>query len=252
MYKVWIMTNLIDHRVDPSKLREIRLYFKNKHNKTFTTRYRNLCLSLAILVSTIITSTFFYTYNSRPAEAIEFGLGNNYEEVIAMNERFSGNVPLSISSITTSNISGDERVVALLIFLTKYNSPMATPSVAKAFVDSADKYGFGDKWHLLPAIAGIESGFGRLIPYHGNKSSYNAWGWSGGSKYGRWSYFESWEDAINQISKGIANGYKNTNFEPEKMMATYCPPCALPKNKGIWAKAVNGYIKELQNIHDSL
>lgn len=247
------MNNLIEDRVHPLKLLEIRRIINNSagYNKFFK-RVRSIAISLALLIFFTLSSIFISYNRSNKVEAIEFGLGNNYEEVIALNQSLGGNVPISLTNISTANLAGDKRVVALLIFLEKYKSPMAQPSVAKKFVESADKYGFGDKWYLLPAISGIESAFGRLIPSYRDISSYNAWGWSGGSKYGRWSYFASWEDAVEQVSRGIAEIYSDTNFDPEKMMARYCPPCALPENNRIWARTVKLYINEQIEIYKSL
>jgi hypothetical protein len=246
------MNNLIEDRVNPIKLLEIRNGINHHYKNQFSKRIRSIVTSLIVLALLVSLSTIVYYNRSEKAEAIGFGLGNNYEEVIALNQSLAGNVPLSLTNISTSNMAGDKRVVALLIFLEKYKSPMAQPSVARTFVESADKYGFGDKWYLLPAISGIESAFGRLIPYYRNISSYNAWGWSGGSKYGRWSYFASWEDAVDQVSRGIAEGYSDTNFDPEKMMARYCPPCALPENNRIWARTVKLYMNEQIEIYKSL
>ncbi len=246
------MNNLIADRVNPLKLLEIRRIINITEHNDFVRRARSVSIGLAMLVLFTLYSTIISSNKSSKVEAIEFGLGNNYEEVIALNQSLAGNVPLSLTNISTSNMAGDKRVVALLIFLEKYKSPMALPNVARKFVESADKYGFGDKWYLLPAISGIESSFGRLIPYSGNILSYNAWGWSGGSKYGRWSYFASWEDAVEQVSRGIAEVYSDTNFDPEKMMARYCPPCALPENNKIWAKTVRLYINEQIEIYKSL
>lgn len=241
------MNNLIDHRVRREKLESIR----NSQSKPKSRFNIKFVFTFLLLIATV-SATFYFVSNNQKAQAVEFGLGNDYEEILALNDQFSNNVPLSTDSISTSSIKGDKRVVALYLFLQKYKSPMATPSIAKAFIDSADANGFGGKWYLLPAISGIESGFGKLIPYTGKISSYNGWGWSGGSKYGRWSYFASWEDAATQISKGIAKGYASTGFDPIKIMQTYCPPCARPESKGIWAKTVNRYIDEMLATYKSL
>lgn len=234
------MTNLIKDRVK-SKVKESDKQTRVRFIKN------NIILSI-ILALVVVVSLAYYLVYPQPVKAEEFGLGNNYDEIIALNNQFSGNVPLSIDSITTDSTLGDKRVVALYLFLRKYNSPMASPEIAKAFVDEADTNGFGDKWTLLVAISGIESGFGRIIPYHYKISSYNAWGWSGGSKYGRWSYFDSWVHAVKVVSKGLSR-YGVNNLVPERMMSTYCPPCAHPDNKGKWAKTVNQYINEIKQIH---
>jgi hypothetical protein len=243
------MKNLIDHRISPEKLIKIRESIKKNQNKP---KRNFLGLFSAILLAVFISSFAYFHFESNQAEAVQFGLGNNYEEILRLNEEFANNVPLSIDSISVANRQGDKRVVALLLFLQKYSSPMATPSVAQAFIDHADKNGFGDKWEILPAIAGIESAFGRLIPRTADKLSYNAWGWSGGSKYGRWSYFDSWEDAVAKVSAGLAKGYSRTGYDPMKMMASYCPPCARPENNAIWARTVKRFIAEMNEIYKSL
>jgi cell division protein FtsL len=243
------MNNLIENKVNPQKLQTIRQNVQNGSSKI--NKSLRLFLSIFTAVLLIAVSVYFVS-NSQKALAVEFGLGNNYEEIIELNDSLATNVPLSINSISTSESKGDKRIVALLLFFEKYRSPMAHSSVAKAFVESADKNGFGDKWYLLPAISGIESSFGRIVPRTGNVLSYNGWGWSGGSKYGRWSYFSSWEDAAEKVSKGMAEGYGRTGLAPEKIMVSYCPPCAHPSNKGIWAKTVNKYIAEMKAIHASL
>jgi hypothetical protein len=204
-------------------------------------------LSFLIFIFLAASGLTFTAYRHK-ANAATFGLGNDYNQILELNDRLSNNVPVSIETISTSHTNGDKRVVALLIFFQKYNSPMASSSVAKAFIDNADKNGFGDRWALLPAISGIESGFGKIIPRKRDHTpSYNAWGWGGP---GNWHYFSSWEDAAAKISTGIARGYGATNLNPERMMASYCPPCA--KSGGAWAKHVNMYIAELNSIYKSL
>jgi hypothetical protein len=204
--------------------------------------------AVVILVLAITaTGTFTFTARTNKAEAATFGLGNDYNQILELNERLSNNVPVPIETISLTHTTGDKRVVALLLLFQKYQSPMASPSVAKAFVDSADRYGFGDKWALLPAISGIESAFGKITPYKPGKPSHNAWGWGGP---GNWHYFESWEDAADKISRGIARGYGATGLNPERMMASYCPPCA--KSGGHWAKVVNQYMAEANAIYKSL
>lgn len=210
-------------------------------------KYKKISIAFLVL-SIIFTGLVTVVGKSHRAEAATyFGLGNDYNEIIQLNENLSNNVPVPIQSISMTHTTGDKRVVALLLFFQKYNSPMASASVAKAFVDAADQNGFGDKWQLLPAISGIESAFGKITPRKANKPSYNAWGWGGP---GNWHYFTSWEDAAEKISRGIAKGYGATGLVPERMMASYCPPCA--KSGGHWAKAVNGYMNELTNIYKSL
>lgn len=234
--------NLIRNQVDIKRLLQ-------KPNTTHKFSFKKL-IAPVLLICVIISTFFIYSAQDSQVEAAPFGLGNDYEQIIALNEKAAKIVPLPVDTIGMTQNGGDKRVVALLIFLQKYHSPMASFPIAKAFVESADKNGFGDKWYLLPAISGMESGFGKVIPYSGKTSSYNGWGWSGGSKKSRWSYFASWEDAARRISAGVAKGYGLQNLTPERMMASYCPPCA--KSGGRWAKVVNMYIAEMQGIYKGL
>jgi hypothetical protein len=224
---------------------------KNKLMHLLSVTVESLRYITTVLVFIALFATYFVYKGSRDqAHALPFGLGNDYLEVVELNEKFANTVPIPMESIQTTHQVGDKRVIALHTFLQKYNSPMRDIAVAKAFIENADKNGFGDSWWLLPAIAGIESGFGRLIPYVGGKSTFNAWGWSGGCQASRWSCFNSWEDAIAKVSTGMAKGYGAQNLDPNRIMAAYCPPCAA--SGGAWAKHVNGFIVEMNRIYKTI
>jgi hypothetical protein len=110
------MKNLIDHRISPEKLIKIRESIKKNQNKP---KRNFLGLFSAILLAVFISSFAYFHFESNQAEAVQFGLGNNYEEILRLNEEFANNVPLSIDSISVANRQGDKRVVALLLFLQK-------------------------------------------------------------------------------------------------------------------------------------
>jgi hypothetical protein len=80
--------------------------------------------------------------------------------------------------------------------LAKYHSPMI--GEADTFIRACKKYNLD--CYLLPAIAGLESGFGNMI-YPG---TYNAFGWGGGM-----TYFSSWEEGIMTVAKGLRENYYN-------------------------------------------
>jgi len=63
---------------------------------------------------------------------------------------------------------------------------------AASFIKIADANGLD--WRLLPAIAGVESTFGRFTP----SGSHNAYGWHNGNYY-----FKSWSAASEYVAKGI-------------------------------------------------
>ena len=93
----------------------------------------------------------------------------------------------------------DNRVKIIKNFLDKYNSPLA--KYANTFVERADNYGID--WKLVASISGVESTFGKHIPYN----SYNGWGWG---VYGNnVMYFSSWENGIETVSKGLRENYIN-------------------------------------------
>lgn len=105
----------------------------------------------------------------------------------------------SLAFTHTPNES-DYRVRVLRGFLTQYNSPLAEH--AQTFVESADTYNLD--WRLVAAISGVESTFGKEIPYN----SYNAWGWG---IYGENTLrFTSFGDGIETISKGLREQYIDT------------------------------------------
>lgn len=113
----------------------------------------------------------------------------------------------------------DTRVEKLRFYLEKHNSPLAPH--AKDFVEIADKYELGENWCLVPAIAGVESTFGKRIP----KNSYNAWGWGipTGARSG--IGFDGWEDGIETVTAGLKIKYINRGADtlPE-MQRIYAPP----------------------------
>jgi hypothetical protein len=139
----------------------------------------------------------------------------------------------------------DKKTVALQIFLTNYNSPMA--DYAQVFVEEAERYGFD--WRLSPSIAMLETAAGRLAPKNKNgEITYNAWGWREG---GDWKKFSSWEDGIRYVAHRLAYGYGVKNLNPKTMEPTYCQSCheAAP---GKWAEGVTKYMNEIQSIYNNL
>src|SRR5258706_16219003 len=98
-----------------------------------------------------------------------------------------------------ADIRPDMRVARLRTFLESYNSPIAPD--AGTFVAQADKYNLD--WKLVAAIAGVESTFGKQIPY----GSYNGWGWGVFTGTQDGVHFKDWADGIAQVSKGLRQNY---------------------------------------------
>lgn len=94
----------------------------------------------------------------------------------------------------------DARLGKVLAFLESYNSPL-TPYAA-TIVNDADKYGID--YRLLPAIGAQESG----ICTKGSSARWkNCWGW--GVYNHKVTSFESYEDAIDTISRYFAKKKEN-------------------------------------------
>ncbi|MEK7516927.1 MAG: hypothetical protein AAB583_00075 [Patescibacteria group bacterium] len=93
----------------------------------------------------------------------------------------------------------DNRAEILGEFLKQYNSPLT--AYADDFVKYADKYNLD--WKLVASISGVESTFGKYIPYN----SYNGWGW--GIYGNNVIYFSAWEEGIEAVSKGLRENYLN-------------------------------------------
>ncbi len=140
----------------------------------------------------------------------------------------------SSAVLKTVILQTDARVNQLQNFLTKYDSPLAP--YASNFIEMADKYQID--WKLLPAIAGVESTFGKQIPYN----SYNAYGWNNG--YYR---FKSWEDSIEIVSKALREKYYNSGLDnPYKIGPIYAPPSKT------WASKVVRFMSQIEKESPSI
>lgn len=123
----------------------------------------------------------------------------------------------------------DLRIGQLQSFLEKQGSPLAPH--ADDFITAADRYDLD--WKLLPAITGVESTFGKHIPY----GSYNAYGWANGAYH-----FESWEHSINHVSKALKEKYVNRGLDtPHKIGPVYAPPSTT------WAGKVVHFMNQIEN-----
>ncbi|OGH19880.1 MAG: hypothetical protein A3D74_04740 [Candidatus Levybacteria bacterium RIFCSPHIGHO2_02_FULL_37_13] len=112
-------------------------------------------------------------------------------------ENSSGSSAVLLSPLAIKSL--DNRVKILGEFLKQYNSPLEPHAVD--FVKYADKYKLD--WKLVAAISGLESTFGKAIPYN----SYNGWGWG---IYGdNMIRFSSWTEGIKTVSEGLRENYIN-------------------------------------------
>lgn len=141
------------------------------------------------------------------------------------------------SAVLTASVSSqsvevrDTRIDKLEAYLASHNSPLE--KFAETFVNKADEYGLPD-WRLVPSIAGVESTFGKHIPY----ASYNAWGWANGAYA-----FEDWENAIDVVTKALKQKYVDRGLAtPEQMSPVYAPPSKT------WASKVQFFMGKIDEF----
>lgn len=146
-------------------------------------------------------------------------------------EKEAGTAAVLVSSIAPAS---DSRVERLSAYLATHNSPLV--SHAADFVKESDTYGID--WKLVAAIAGVESTFGKRIP----TGSYNGWGWAvyTGRSYG--TVFDSWEDGISTVSRGLREGYIDRGATTiEQIGRMYA---ASPR----WAANVRFFMKKIEDF----
>lgn len=125
----------------------------------------------------------------------------------------------------------DNKAQILSAYLASYDSPLEYH--AQDFVDAAKEYNLD--WKMLPAIAGVESTFGRFIP-----GGYNAYGWG---VYGNQAiYFKSWKEGIFTVAKGLRENYFNRGLtEPYSINRVYA---ASPR----WGGNVTYFMRDLEKF----
>ncbi len=129
--------------------------------------------------------------------------------------------------------NSDMRIVALRNVLEKYDSPLAP--YAESYIKNADKYGI--EWELLPAIAGLESSFGK----HQLPSSYNSYGWGGGRLY-----FDSVDDGIETVLSALKNKYMARGATTVETIAP------IYSESATWAPRVRHFMNEIDREYARL
>ena len=124
----------------------------------------------------------------------------------------------------------DYRELVLRNYLSNHNSPLT--EYAGVFIAFADKYEID--WRLVPAISGVESTFGKRIPFN----SYNAYGWANG-KYA----FNSWEDSIEVVTKTLREKYYDKGTPNINSIGRrYAPPSST------WAGNVKFFTRKIDSF----
>lgn len=142
-------------------------------------------------------------------------------------------LPSDYPNVSGSVVSEDARPKLLESFMRSHNSPMV--DYANTIVERSDDYGLD--FRLTTAIAMKESGLGKSMPHD---DCNNAWG------YGIHSTgtlcFDSWEEGIETISKGLKENYADLGLNsPEEIMSKWIPHSP----EGLWAVGVTYYMEEM-------
>lgn len=135
--------------------------------------------------------------------------------------------------IVPSLKSSSSTLIMIEKYLKHYNSLLYPYS--GIIMNSSEKYGVDPK--LIVAIAQQESNLGKSSPDGCN----NAWGW--GIHARGTTCFESWEEAIDKVTMGIAKNYcsKGLCEDPCEMMKKYTP-----RSNGSWCRGVNQFLVEME------
>jgi hypothetical protein len=153
----------------------------------------------------------------------------------AVNYSIFGTQPPSEIKLGESFVPKEARTPMLKRFLASYNSPLAP--YAEYMIKISDKYGLD--WRLLPAIAGNESLFGRVVPYN----SYNAWGWGVHSR-GTLG-FASWEEGIEKVAVGLKQNYLDQGLTTvDQIMQKYAPVSVA--NAYPWSDNIKFFMERLE------
>lgn len=125
-----------------------------------------------------------------------------------------------------------ENIRKLESFFAKHRSPLYP--YARLIVEQAEEQGID--YRLLPAIAMNESTLCKNI----HEQSYNCWGW--GIYADRVTRFQSYEDAIRTITRGMrVNYYDKGMSSPSAIMKVYTPSSP----DGVWAKKIEWAYREI-------
>lgn len=149
-----------------------------------------------------------------------------------------GVIPEFASSIGFTHGLADERAQKLERYLIYQGSPMA--GHAETFIRVSDSCPMD--WALLPAIAGKESAYGRIIPV----GSYNAFGWAVYTGQQSGAVFQNWDHAIERVGQGLCDNYiKQGRVTPEQIEQLYTPLSA--QTHGGWRAHVTRLMDQIKS-----
>lgn len=140
-------------------------------------------------------------------------------------------LPEVLGAFTYSVKSEDAVPEIIKAYLKKYNSPLL-PHV-DYLINKANQYRLDPR--LIVAIAQQESNLCKKIP----DGSHNCWGWGIHSR--GTLKFDSYPQAIDAVTKGLAERYLSQGFTtPEEIMGIYTP-----LSNGSWANGVQQFLDDM-------
>jgi hypothetical protein len=141
-------------------------------------------------------------------------------------------LPNTIGEVKGIATAQDARYEIVHQYLVKYNSPLIPHT--QFIIDTSEKYTLD--FRLIVAIAQQESNLCKKIP----ENSHNCWGWGIHSR--GTLMFDSYEEAIEAVSKGLKEEYLDKGYTtPEQIMAKYTP-----SSPGTWAKGVSQFLQDME------
>lgn len=143
--------------------------------------------------------------------------------------KFYAALPAIFGSENSQIITGDARPYILQRFILKYYKESPLLPFTQYLVDTSDQYNLD--FRLLTAIAMQESNLCKRIP----EGSRNCWGHGiYGDKVLR---YDSYEEAILDVSKTLSKYALKGRLQPEEIMQLYTP-----SSNGSWAFAVRKFM----------
>ena len=141
-------------------------------------------------------------------------------------------LPEKAPSVEVTITTSDARAEIVRQYLARYNSPLEP--YAEYMVNVSDENGLD--FRLLAAIAQQESNLCKFSP----PGTHNCWGW-GIHKRGTLG-FESYEEAIATVAKGLKENYLDKGYVTvEHIMTKYTP-----SSPGSWAAGVTQFMAEME------
>ena len=162
------------------------------------------------------------------------------DTAVRVSQRASDNLPsevLAVEQTTLPAVLGAYTLAdAIPVVVSKYLDHYQSKIPPETIVQYANEYGVDPR--LIVAIAQQESNLGKKMP----EECHNAWGY--GIHARGTLCFESWEEGIKTVTRGIAEKYcqKGLCDDPCVMMKKYTP-----SSNGSWCYGVNQFLEEMRS-----